>query len=147
MKSFSIFYICSVPSLIQSSVLIQLKFKILCSKSASLKVQDYEPAFALRKIALLYEKKLNEEVAHVIREISLGTLRKIYLQFPIDMFIEGIPHTLSIVSVLYSRLLSSVGVFILNKIFFFNLSFVNLKNMDCYMTTVFMVLKLPIYNK
>jgi len=76
-------------------------------KSASLKVQDYEPAFALRKIALLYEKKLNEEVAHVIREISLGTLRKIYLQFPIDMFIEGIPHTLSIVSILYSRLLSS----------------------------------------
>ena len=74
-------------------------------------MQDYEPAFALRKIALLYEKKLNEEVAHVIREISLGTLRKIYGQFPIDMFIEGIPHTLSIVSILYSRLLSSVSDF------------------------------------
>ncbi|XP_076821020.1 uncharacterized protein LOC143466252 [Clavelina lepadiformis] len=72
-------------------------------QNPSLKVQDYEPGYALRKIALLYEKNQNEEVASLIKNLSTATLNKVYPEFPIEMFIEGIPHTLCIINSLYSR--------------------------------------------
>ena len=92
--------------------------KISFSKSTGLKVEDYEPAFALRKIALLYEKNLNEEVADLIGKLSTSTLQQIYTQFPLDLFIDGIPQTLTIVNTLYSRLQSCVRNHLLLLLFY-----------------------------
>uniref|UniRef100_F6Z0L7 Mitochondria-eating protein n=1 Tax=Ciona intestinalis TaxID=7719 RepID=F6Z0L7_CIOIN len=61
------------------------------------------PGYALRRIALLYESNKNEEVASLIKDLSKSSLSKIYPDFPIDLFIEGIPHTLCIINALYSR--------------------------------------------
>ena len=85
-------------------------------QTPSLKVQDYDPGYALRKIALLYEKNQNEEVARLIGDLSSTTLNKIYSDFPIDMFIEGIPLTMSIVNALYSRIFSEVRMCVLKKV-------------------------------
>ncbi|XP_078487219.1 uncharacterized protein LOC100176502 [Ciona intestinalis] len=72
-------------------------------QTPSLKVEDYEPGYALRRIALLYESNKNEDVASLIKDLSKSSLSKIYPDFPIDLFIEGIPHTLCIINALYSR--------------------------------------------
>ena len=77
--------------------------------SPSLKVEDYEPGFALRKIALLYEKNDNAEVASLIQNLSLSTLNSIYQQFPLDMFVDGLPQTLSILNALYTRIYMQVS--------------------------------------
>uniref|UniRef100_H2Z8R4 Uncharacterized protein n=1 Tax=Ciona savignyi TaxID=51511 RepID=H2Z8R4_CIOSA len=72
-------------------------------QTPSLKVEDYEPGYALRRIALLYESNKNEEVAALINNLSKSSLSKIYPQFPIELFIDGIPQTLGIINALYSR--------------------------------------------
>lgn len=77
-------------------------------QTPSLKVKDYDPGYALRKIAMMYEKNENKEVASLIGNLSSATLNKIYPDFPIDMFIEGMPQTLGIINALYSRIFTEV---------------------------------------
>ena len=93
------------------SALVFIKTVLFFRKTPSLKVQDYDPGYALRKIALLYEKNNNDEVARLIGDLSSSTLNQIYPDFPVDMFIEGIPHTLGIINALYSRIFTEVGTF------------------------------------
>jgi len=81
---------------------------LICRQNPSLKVQDYDPGYALRKIALLYEKNQNEEVAALVKGLSSYTLNKIYTEFPVDMFIDSLPHTLCIIYAVYSRVFAEV---------------------------------------
>lgn len=76
--------------------------------SPSLEIKDYDPSFALRKIAMLYENDRREDVIKIISNLAIDTLLEIYTEFPIDLFLDSIPQSLGILDCLMSRIFEHV---------------------------------------
>nr|XP_039272438.1 uncharacterized protein LOC120346698 [Styela clava] len=70
----------------------------------SLDIKDYDPSFALRKIAMLYEKDDKQEAINIISHLSIDTLLDIYKDFPLDIFMDSIPQSLGILDCILTRL-------------------------------------------
>lgn len=82
---------------------------------SSMTIADVSPRFAVKRILLLYENAQYREAANFVNRLSHGTFKAILPQLPIDVFIEAMPHSVSILEALYAKvfLSSDCGVKIL----------------------------------
>lgn len=81
----------------------------------SMTIADVSPRFAVKRILLLYENAQYREAANFVNRLSHGTFKTILGQLPIDLFVEAMPHSLSILEALYAKvfLSSDCGVKVL----------------------------------
>lgn len=81
----------------------------------SMTIADVSPRFAVKRILLLYENAQYREAANFINRLSHSTFKTILNQLPIDLFIEAMPHSVSILEALYAKvfLSSDCGIKIL----------------------------------
>lgn len=81
----------------------------------SMTIADVSPRFAVKRILLLYENAQYREAANFINRLSHNTFKAILDQLPVDLFIEAMPHSLSILEALYAKvfLSSDCGVKVL----------------------------------
>lgn len=74
---------------------------------SSMTIADVSPRFAVKRIILLYENAQYREAANFINRLSHGTFKTILGQLPIDLFIEAMPHSVSILEALYAKVFLS----------------------------------------
>lgn len=74
---------------------------------SSMTIADVSPRFAVKRILILYENAQYREAANFINRLSHGTFKAILSQLPIDMFIEAMPHSVSILEALYGKVFLS----------------------------------------
>ncbi|XP_052251666.1 uncharacterized protein LOC127858511 [Dreissena polymorpha] len=67
-------------------------------------VNDITPTYALRKVAQLFETKKYGECALLIRRLNCVTLSSILHEVPIDVLHDSLPHSLTILEALYTKL-------------------------------------------
>ncbi|XP_060880536.1 uncharacterized protein LOC132952291 [Metopolophium dirhodum] len=81
----------------------------------SMTIADVSPRFAVKRILLLYENAQYREAANFVNRLSHNTFKAILDQLPIDLFVEAMPHSLSILEALYAKvfLSSDCGVKVL----------------------------------
>lgn len=82
---------------------------------SSMTIADVSPRFAVKRILLLYENAQYREAANFVNRLSHGTFKAILDQLPVDLFVEAMPHSLSILEALYAKvfLSSDCGVKVL----------------------------------
>lgn len=82
---------------------------------SSMTIADVSPRFAVKRILLLYENAQYREAANFVNRLSHNTFKSILDQLPIDLFVEAMPHSLSILEALYAKvfLSSDCGVKVL----------------------------------
>lgn len=82
---------------------------------SSMTIADVSPRFAVKRILLLYENAQYREAANFVNRLSHNTFKAILDQLPIDLFVEAMPHSLSILEALYAKvfLSSDCGVKVL----------------------------------
>lgn len=82
---------------------------------SSMTIADVSPRFAVKRILLLYENAQYREAANFINRLSHNTFKAILDQLPVDLFVEAMPHSLSILEALYAKvfLSSDCGVKVL----------------------------------
>ncbi|KDR23548.1 hypothetical protein L798_12370 [Zootermopsis nevadensis] len=73
-------------------------------------IADVSPRFAVKRIILLYENFQYREAANFINRLSHGTFKVILNDLPIDLFVESMPHSLSILEALYAKVFLSDGL-------------------------------------
>ncbi|CAB0004748.1 unnamed protein product [Nesidiocoris tenuis] len=74
---------------------------------SSMTIADVSPRFAVKRIILLYENAQYREAANFVNRLSHGTFKTILNQLPIDLFIEAMPHSVSILEALYAKVFLS----------------------------------------
>ncbi|XP_073970957.1 uncharacterized protein isoform X2 [Rhodnius prolixus] len=74
---------------------------------SSMTIADVSPRFAVKRIILLYENSQYREAANFINRLSHGTFKTILTQLPIDLFVETMPHSVSILEALYAKVFLS----------------------------------------
>ncbi len=74
---------------------------------SSMTIADVSPRFAIKRILILYENAQYREAANFINRLSHGTFKAILGQLPIDVFIEAMPHSVSILEALYGKVFLS----------------------------------------
>lgn len=74
---------------------------------SSMTIADVSPRFAVKRILLLYENAQYREAANFINRLSHGTFKTILNQLPIDVFIDAMPHSVSILEALYAKVFLS----------------------------------------
>ncbi|XP_065210500.1 uncharacterized protein LOC135838697 [Planococcus citri] len=74
---------------------------------SSMTIADVSPRFAVKRILILYENAQYREAANFINRLSHGTFKAILGQLPIDVFIEAMPHSVSILEALYGKVFLS----------------------------------------
>lgn len=74
---------------------------------SSMTIADVSPRFAVKRILLLYENAQYREAANFINRLSHGTFKTILGQLPIDVFIDAMPHSVSILEALYAKVFLS----------------------------------------
>lgn len=74
---------------------------------SSMTIADVSPRFAVKRILLLYENAQYREAANFINRLSHSTFKAILSQLPIDVFIEAMPHSVSILEALYAKVFLS----------------------------------------
>lgn len=81
----------------------------------SMTIADVSPRFAVKRILLLYENAQYREAANFVNRLSHNTFKTILDQLPVDLFVEAMPHSLSILEALYAKvfLSSDCGVKVL----------------------------------
>lgn len=77
------------------------------SRVSSMTIADISPRIAVKKVLLLYEHAQYNEAANFIDRLSVTTFRIILRELPIDIFIEAMPHSLSILESLYTKVFAS----------------------------------------
>lgn len=82
---------------------------------SSMTIADVSPRFAVKRILLLYENAQYREAANFVNRLSHNTFKAILDQLPVDLFVEAMPHSLSILEALYAKvfLSSDCGVKVL----------------------------------
>jgi len=73
----------------------------------SMTIADVSPRFAVKRILLLYENAQYREAANFINRLSHNTFKAILDQLPVDLFVEAMPHSLSILEALYAKVFLS----------------------------------------
>lgn len=73
----------------------------------SMTIADVSPRFAVKRILLLYENAQYREAANFVNRLSHGTFKAILSQLPIDLFVEAMPHSVSILEALYAKVFLS----------------------------------------
>lgn len=74
---------------------------------SSMTIADVSPRFAVKRILLLYENAQYREAANFINRLSHSTFKAILNQLPIDVFVEAMPHSVSILEALYAKVFLS----------------------------------------
>ncbi|XP_049859153.1 uncharacterized protein LOC126353934 [Schistocerca gregaria] len=82
----------------------------LDSRISSMTIADVSPRFAVKRIILLYENSQFREAANFINRLSHSTFKVILTELPIDLFVESMPHSLSILEALYAKVFLSDGL-------------------------------------
>ncbi|KAK3918741.1 Alpha-glucosidase, partial [Frankliniella fusca] len=77
---------------------------------SSMTIADVSPRFAVKRILLLYENQQHREAANFINRLSHGTFKVIVNDLPIDLFVESMPASLSILEALYAKVFLSDGL-------------------------------------
>ncbi|XP_034254656.1 uncharacterized protein LOC117653237 [Thrips palmi] len=77
---------------------------------SSMTIADVSPRFAVKRILLLYENQQYREAANFINRLSHGTFKVIVNDLPIDLFVESMPASLSILEALYAKVFLSDGL-------------------------------------
>ena len=80
------------------------------NRISSMTIADVSPRFAVKRIILLYENFQYREAANFINRLSHGTFKVILNDLPIDLFVESMPHSLSILEALYAKVFLSDGL-------------------------------------
>lgn len=80
-------------------------------ESLTMDPKDITPAFALRKVSLLFETKKYSECASVIRRLENLTLSSILKEIPVEALHDSVPHSLCVIEALYVKLYESGRTF------------------------------------
>ncbi len=72
-------------------------------EALSMATQDLNPGFAIRKIGQLFETRRYEECASLIQRLSFVTMKIIAAELPMELMIETIPQSLTIIEVIYGK--------------------------------------------
>ncbi|KAL1138313.1 hypothetical protein AAG570_010001 [Ranatra chinensis] len=70
-------------------------------------ISDISPRLALKRILLLYENGQYREAANFINRLGHPTFRTVLGQLPVDLFVEAMPHSVSILEALYAKVFLS----------------------------------------
>lgn len=76
----------------------------------SMTIADVSPRVAVKRIILLYENYQYREAANFINRLSHGTFKVILHELPVDLFVESMPNSLSILEALYAKVFLSEGL-------------------------------------
>ncbi|XP_071440865.1 uncharacterized protein [Hetaerina americana] len=79
----------------------------LDARVASMTISDVSPRLALKRILLLYESHQFRAAANFVNRLSAGTFRVLLHQLPLDLFVESMPHSLSVLEALYAKVFLS----------------------------------------
>ncbi|XP_063228610.1 uncharacterized protein LOC134534250 [Bacillus rossius redtenbacheri] len=82
----------------------------LDQRVCSMTIADVSPRFAVKRIIFLYENFQYREAANFVNRLSHGTFKVILNDLPIDLFVESMPHSLSILEALYAKVFLSDGL-------------------------------------
>ncbi|XP_059470854.1 uncharacterized protein LOC132193916 [Neocloeon triangulifer] len=80
------------------------------SRINSMTIADVSPRVAVKRIILLYENYQYREAANFINRLSHGTFKVILHELPVDLFVESMPNSLSILEALYAKVFLSEGL-------------------------------------
>jgi hypothetical protein len=80
------------------------------SRINSMTIADVSPRVAVKRIILLYDNYQYREAANFINRLSHGTFKVILHELPVDLFVESMPNSLSILEALYAKVFLSEGL-------------------------------------
>ena len=80
------------------------------NRISSMTIADVSPLFAVKRIILMYENFQYREAANFIYRLSHGIFKVILNRLPIELFVESMPHSFSILEALYAKVFLSDGI-------------------------------------
>lgn len=74
------------------------------NKPSPIHTQDISPGFAQRKVVLLAEKRKFADASQLLNQLNVVTLKAVFTNLPMRLFVESIPESLILLESIYSRL-------------------------------------------